>query len=337
MKKFCKFSIISVLIVTAAFAIFKVSSKYRVTLLKDNLDCSVVTKGCDNAKSITVDDNGEIYIGYSDSIKKIDSEGKEKIVYKNKDLEIEDIRYYKNQIYYISKNIIQSFNLENNEVKTIAKDIPLSGNDIDRKLMINDNYMFISIGAKTNSGIDEGEGFDISPIDITLNGVNYGDDKTGAFKEKSIPSSDGEIVKKSAIGNAALYKMNLTNGEIKLYASGIRGITGMDYNSDGKVFAIFSGMENKGIRPVNRDKDYIYNVKNEEWYGWPDFSGGDPIDSPRFKGDALVKNLIKNPPTRMVDAPFFQGSNVNSLREMAIDKDGTVIPKNSMMFWDNSD
>ena len=337
MKKFFKFSLISVLIVTTAFAIFKVSNKYRVSLLKDNIDCSVVTKGCDGAKSITVDDNGEIYIGYSDSIKNIDSEGKEKLIYKNKDLNIEDVKYSNNKIYYISKNMIQSFDLQNGEVETISENIPLSGNGIERKLLINKNNMYVSIGSLTNSGIDEGFGFDKSPIDIILNGVNYGEDKTGAFKEKGTESSEGERIKKSEVGNAALYEVDLSNGKLKLYSSGIRGITGIDYNSKGELMAIFSGMENKGVRPVNRDSDYIYKVNNGSWYGWPDFSGGDPIDSPRFKGDDVIKNIIKNHPNKMIEAPIYQAKSVDSLKEMAIDREGTIIPKDSMLFWDRSE
>ncbi|MDS0525762.1 hypothetical protein NNC19_08735 [Clostridium sp. SHJSY1] len=337
MKRFFKFIIVIVLIVTTAFAVFKVSRKYSVSVLQDDIDCTIITKGLEKAKAITTDDKGYVYIAYSDAIKSINNDGKEKILYKNKDISIEDIAYYNNELIFIANDSLQSFSLENASVDILYSGIPQSGNGINRRLLVNKNTLFLSVGAITNSGITEGNTFDLTPIDITLTGINYGNQKTGAFKKSGEKSEPGEKISKTTIGNAALYSFNLDNKSIKLYASGIRGITGMDIDSKNNIVAIFSGMKNEGLRPINRDKDYIYKVIKGKWYGWPDFSGGDPITSPRFKGNELVKNLIQNPPSKIVLAPLYQHTNVDSLRELAIDINGGVLKKDSYLFWDRNE
>lgn len=337
MKRFFKFSIIIVLIVTTAFAVVKVSRKYSLSILKGDIDCTVITKGLEKAKAITTDENGYIYVAYSDAIKSINNEGKEKLLYKNKDILIEDIAYYNNKIVFISRDSIESFSLEDGGVNTLYSGIPEGGNNISRKLLVNKDNLLLSVGAVTNSGIAEGDKFDFTPLDITLTGANYGSLKTGAFKKFGTKSEEGEKIQKATIGNASLYSLSLENKGIKLYASGIRGITGMDIDSEDKIIAIFSGMKNEGLRPINRDKDYIYKVIKGKWYGWPDFSGGDPIDSPRFKGDELVKTLLQNPPSKLVVPPLYQHGSVDSLRELAIDINGKVLEKDSYLFWDRNE
>lgn len=334
MKKFLKFSLISVLIVTSAFAVFKISSKYRVSILKDDIDCTIITKGCDRGKSIAVDEDGSTYIAYSDSIKLISSDGKETTLYRDKNLNIEELIYLDKGLFIVSNNSLLKFSLEDEEIETIIENIPLGGNDIDRKLLVKDDELYLSIGARTNAGISDGQEKDLYPIDVTLNGVNYGNNRTGAFKASGYPSSENEKIKGETIGNAAVYKVNYRDKSLKLFASGIRGITGFDYDSDGNILAIFSGMKNEGLRPVNRDSDYIYKLNENYWYGWPDYSGGDPISSPKFKGEESVKSLIKNPPNKIVATPFYQSNSLDSLREMAIDREGDVFPSDSIILWD---
>ncbi|MBE6049372.1 MAG: hypothetical protein E7214_01585 [Clostridium sp.] len=336
MKKFFRDVLIIILIVTLAFSVYKISSKYKFDILKDNVECNVILKNCEKARAITIDDNNYKYIAYKESIKSIDNFGKEKVLYKNQDSDIEDIVYWNNKLIYISDDAIQSFSLEDSSVETLCCGIPKGGNGISRKLQVKEDKIFISIGAATNSGIAEGENIDLPPIDLVLNDVNYGQFQTGIFKRVGVKNKDGEKVRGVKIGNGAIYTLNLKNNEIKLFSSGIRGVTGFGFNSEGNIYGIFSGMKNEGLRPVNRDKDYIYEIKGGRWYGWPDYSGGDYISSPRFKGETLIKPLLKKTPVRYMDPPLYQHEEVDSLRELAIDTDGEVLEKNSIVLWDRS-
>lgn len=335
MRKFLKYSIIAILIVTAAFSVLKISNKYSASILKGDIDCTIISKGLEGSKAIAVDYNKNIYIAYSDGLKAIDSEGKEKSLFKNKELNIEDIVYYDNKIIYISGDKLEEYSLESASVKTLCTGIPKSGNEIERKLLLKNDDVYLSIGAVTNSGVAEGKEFDLSPIDITLTGVNY--TGTGAFKGLGIVNEVGEKIRKVKFGNAALYYIDMKNNNINLYSSGIRGITGFDFNSNDEVIAIFSGMKNEGLRPVNRDKDYIYKVEMGKWYGWPDYSGGDPINSPRFKGEEIIKPLIENPPRKVIEGPIYQHNALDTLKELAIDKEGAILEKDSLLFWDKEE
>ena len=86
-------------------------------------------------------------------------------------------------------------------------------------------------------------------------------------------------------------------------------------------------------RPINRDFDYLYKIDKGKWYGWPDFSGGDPISSPRFKGQNVVLPLIKNPPNKIVSAPIYQYSDVGIIKYLAIDKEGRILDKNTKVLF----
>ena len=71
-------------------------------------------------------------------------------------------------------------------------------------------------------------------------------------------------------------------------------------------------MENIGDRPINRDFDYLYKIEKGKWYGWPDYSGGDLISSPRFKDNEKKSRIILNPPNKTVAPPMYQFSDAVS-------------------------
>ena len=102
------------------------------------------------------------------------------------------------------------------------------------------------------------------------------------------------------------------------------------------MIAIVGGMEDSGVRPVKDDFDYIYEIKEKAWYGWPDFSGGDPIISPRFADeDSKLSFVIANHPTEVTLGPMYQHTSVSSLRGLAIDDDGNFLVKDTVIFADS--
>ena len=82
------------------------------------------------------------------------------------------------------------------------------------------------------------------------------------------------------MSNASILRYDLNSKEFITYATGIRNVEGLAVNSIGKLTAIVGGMEDNGVRSVKDDVDYIYDIKEKAWYGWPDFSGGDPMFQP---------------------------------------------------------
>lgn len=345
MKKFLKFLIVSIIIVIIAFSVFKFSSQYRMNTLRNNISWSVAYKNCNGSIAFDRDENKNMYIAYENYIKVIREDGREETLLQNKSLNIENMIFYNNKLFVISKSDLYSYDLQNKEFKLILTNIPCEGKYIDRNLIIKDSKLLLSIGSATNSGVASYDGsyplekipYDTSSIDIILNGFNYGEKKTGGFMPYGNSSEEGQKIKAQDLANASVIEINLNNNKASLYASGIRNIKGWDLDDKGDLIGIIGGMENVGDRPVARDFDYLYKIDKGKWYGWPDFSGGDPITSPRFKGEKIMSPLIANPPNKIVSAPIYRYSDAGIIRYLAIDKEGKILDKNTKIYFDSKE
>jgi hypothetical protein len=316
-----------------------------MNILKNNISWSVECKNCKNSVAFDKDENQNTYIAYDNHIKVIKDDGREETLIQSESLKIGNIVFYNNKLYILSMGNLYEYDLASGNLKSILENIPFEGEYIDRNLIIKDSKLLLAIGAATNSGVVSYDGncplekvpYDKSSIDILLNGVNFGEKKTGAFMPYGNSSEQGQRIRAESLANSCIVQIDLDNNKLSLYASGIRNIKGWDLDSDGKLISIVGGMENVGERPINRDFDYLYKIDKGKWYGWPDFSGGDPINSPRFKGEKLVSPLIANPPNKIVPAPIYQYSSVGTIRYLAIDKEGKILDKNTRVYFDSKD
>ena len=333
MKRFFKFFICSIFIVSLALGIYAYSNRYKLDITKEGIESSLLLKGCEGATAITSGEDLDIYISFKNEIVRIDKNTKINKVYKDTTFNIQDIAYKDGNLYVLSdENFILIDSNEN--IKILRSDLPY-GENVYRNLLVKDDSILISIGSKTNSGIAKrGEEKDISPINLILNGINYGEKNTGAFKDYAVKSKKGEKILGKEIGTSSIVEFNIKNNEISLFASGIKNIKGYDINSQGEVMATVGGIEEGGERGVVRDTDYIYKITKGLWYGWPDFSGGDPISSQRFTNDKRVKPLIKNPPEKIGQTPNYQHNAVNSLGKLVVDRNGSLVGKDSIIFND---
>lgn len=333
MKRFFKFFICSIFIVSLALGIYVYSNRYKLDITKEGIESSLLLKGCEGATAITSGEDLDIYISFKNEIVRIDKNTKINKVYKDTTFNIQDIAYKDGNLYVLSDgNFILIDSNEN--IKILRSDLPY-GENVCRNLLVKDDSILISIGSKTNSGIAKrGEEKDISPINLILNGINYGEKNTGAFKDYAVKSKKGEKILGKEIGTSSIVEFNIKNNEISLFASGIKNVKGYDINSQGEVMATVGGIEEGGERGVVRDTDYIYKITKGLWYGWPDFSGGDPISSQRFTNDKRVKPLIKNPPEKIGQTPNYQHNAVNSLGKLVVDRNGSLVGKDSIIFND---
>lgn len=337
MKRFIKFLLVSIIVVTIAFGIFKVTNKYDLDILNKNIDWSISLKGCEGAKSFAFDEEGNLYLAFEDTIRVLNKDGNDELIIRESKFNILDILYYNKKLYIATDNRILEYNLDAKSYKELITDIPNNGMNKKVNLLLNNDKLYFSVGSNTNSGVvnSKGEAFDIATSPWILTGNNYGDGKTGAFSPYSVSNELGEKVESQKIGNAAILSYDIRTEEVKLYAHGIRNINGWDTDNEGKIKAIVGGMEDLPPRNIKDDKDYIYNLQEENWYGWPDYSGGDPITSPRFTDSVRQEFLIKNHPDKNPSAPIYQDNDVSSLQGLAIDKDGICFEKNTIVFGNN--
>lgn len=303
----------------------------------------VLTAGLKEAKDFTTDDNN-IYIAYKDSIQVVEKNGKSYTLYEFNNGDIRSLQYYDNKLYIINGPSLMSYDITNQKREILIEDIPNFGDYGECKLMLKENKIYIAIGAATNSGVVGLDNkwknqypfnFDISPKDITITDkVNR---SYGAFVPFNTKNTPRQKISGHFPGNASVVVYNPKSKESYLYCWGVRNVKAMDYDSIGNIFAVVGGMEPRGYRGVQGDVDYIYELKSDIWYGWPDYSGGDPITSPRFKSTSGEKLsfILENHPSTNPPAPYYQHKSVNSLTAMTIDREGCFGKKDSIFFFDS--
>lgn len=340
MKRFIKFIAISMLIVTLAFGVYKITNKYDLRIMNKDISWAIKAKGCEGAKAFDFDKNNNLYIAFKDEIKVIDGNSNKEYVIKIKGFNIYDIVCMDNFIIIATDNRVVKYDINSGGYNEIISGLPNLGENKDTKLLLYNDKLYVTVGSNTNSGVvdDEGAAVDKASFQWISTGVTYGDEKTGGFSSYMNSVNKGGKIEEATLSNATILVYDFKNSTIKNYATGIRGIKGIDVNSEGKIIAIFSGMEEKGNRPIKDDSDYIYEIKENVWYGWPDFSGGDVVTSARFFSDVImIKCLIENHPTETPYGPIYQYKNISALNGLAVEKHGGDFPKDTIIFADNKE
>jgi hypothetical protein len=342
-------TILLVGIAAAAIILLKNTYMQNGLALKDGkLSYAVKYKGMNNAVDFTVDNEGNYFIAYKDRIQFVDRAGKSYDLLKDSNLAITSIDYKDNMLYYTTSSKVMSFDISSKEHKELMNGLPNFGDYKDSILKIRGNELYISIGAATNSGVVGSDNIwlagnpfshDISPKDIIVNGKNFGNEKTGAFVSYKTKSLTGQLIPGHFPGNASIILYNMNTGASETFTWGVRNIKGMAFNSESKLIATVGGMEDRGLRPVKGDVDYIFELKKNAWYGWPDYSGGDPLTSPRFKGEnnSRLSFILDNHPTTNPPGPIYLHKSLSTLGTMDIDIKGRLGEKDSIYFYDTRD
>jgi hypothetical protein len=340
-----------VVLAAVAFALFSWKSsfnEYRVTVKDEVIKSHILFKGLNNAVDFTSDMEGNYYIAFKDRLQYINKLGKSYNVFADSKLNITSLDYKEQILYYASQGKVYSYNVTTKENKEIIKGIPNYGDYNSSLIKIYGEYLFVTIGSATNSGVvgqdnlwldNYPENHDVSPKSITIKGINFGKEKTGAFVSYKTSNIKGQIISEHIPGNSSIIIYNLVTGAQETFAWGIRNMKALDVNSEGKILVTVGGMEDRGARPVKGDSDYIYQIKKNKWYGFPDYTGGDPINSPKFKGlnNGVIPYILQKHPTTNPPAPIYQHKTVDSLVSLAIDKKGVLGDKDCIYFYERND
>lgn len=322
--------------------------EYEVNAKDSTVRCSIRYKGLSEARDFTIDEKGNYYIAFKDKIQYIDKNGKSYDLFSNDKLNINSIVYNKGNLYYATDTKVLAYNISTSMVKEIVRYLPNLGDYCKSLLTIKGSKMYITIGAATNSGVvgsdnlwlkDNPYIYDTSPKEIVLSGLQFGNEKTGGFVAYKTKSAKDQVIPAHSPGNASILVCDLNNGNVETFAWGIRNVNGLDFDSNNKLIAAVGGMEDRGLRPVRGDSDYIYEIKKDNWYGWPDFSGGEPITSEIFQGkdNKMIPFILAKHPTENLPQPLYKHKYLNSLGTLAIDSKGIIGEKNSIYFYDNID
>lgn len=352
MKKLVKILFVIAIIILSGIMLksyfYKTHSKIKIEIKDVTLSCNLKYRGLKGAVDFVKDEKGNYYIAYKNSIQVIKTQGQSYDVLKDSNLNIYSLDYYKGNLYYSSGDKVYCYSLQNNKNSILISGMPNYGDYKDSLIRVKDGYIYISIGAATNSSVIGEDNVwvknnlyahDVTPADIVLKGVNFGKENRGAFQSYNTQSVQGQVIPKHFPGNASIITYNLSQGSSDTFAWGIRNVKGMDFTSEGKLICTVGGMENRGSRPIIGDNDYIYQIKKGVWYGWPDYSGGDPVTSPKFKSikNSPLQFVLAVHPSTNPPAPLYQHKTVGTMGALAVDKEGVLNKKNCIFFWDNLD
>ena len=328
------------------FIISKIYSAPPIEIKDKKLGYEIKFKGLKEPRDITLDEEGNIYVAYESKLQRIDKYGKVNNLLEKNEFNIDSIVYYENNIYICSDTRVYKYDIEDNRTTILINDLPNIGDYNKSKIIVNEGNLYITVGAVTNSGIVGEDNLwlskspfsqDISPKSISVKGREF--KGTGAFTSYNTKNTKGQVINGKLPGNSSVIKYNIEANKLSLYSWGIRNIEGIDFSSKGNIIASIGGMEDRGSRPIKGDKDYIYDIKESLWYGWPDYSGGDPVTSPRFKGknNTRVEFILENHQTVNPPSPIYQHSNLSSIKSLAIDKYGVLGEKDGIYFYDYKD
>lgn len=170
-----------------------------------------------------------------------------------------------------------------------------------------DGKLYFTQGACTNTGVVGLDAYelgwlgrlphphDVPGYDVVLSGETFqtwdptaGDDNrhaeavTGAFAPWGGAHQPGVRIEGRTRATAAVLRCEPDGSDLELVAWGVRNGFGIGFLPDGRLLVTDQGADDRGSRPVADVPDYLWEIKQGAWYGWPDYLGGVPITDPRF-------------------------------------------------------
>ncbi len=207
------------------------------------------------------------------------------------------------------------------DVRAVIDQLPSRGDHHTNGPVVGaDGQIYFAQGTATNAGIvgEDNAQFgwlkrfpefhDTPCEDISLTGKNFetsdvlgsGEETvtTGAYSPFGEPTHAGQVIPGDIPCNGAIMKINPDGTGLELVAWGFRNPYGLAFAPDGQLFATDNAYDDRGSRPVWGTGDNLWRVFADQWYGWPDFSGGEPLSGGQFDapGEPELNALLENHP-----------------------------------------
>jgi glucose/arabinose dehydrogenase len=167
-----------------------------------------------------------------------------------------------------------------------------------------DGKLYFGVGTATNAGVVGSDIFayewlpkfpdfhDLPAQDIVLAGRNYeyknvmgnvlATVHSGAYVPFGTETTPGQVVRGSVKCNGSILRCNLDGSGLEVVAWGLRNPYGLAFAPDGRLYATEHGMDDRGGRYIVGDLDDFYEIRQGQWYGWPDFASGVRLDDPHW-------------------------------------------------------
>jgi glucose/arabinose dehydrogenase len=299
--------------------------------------------------ALTFDEQGQIYVvesGYSygeaftgPQLIKIGKDGQKTVIAKGeKNGPWNGVTFHDGSFYVVEGGILEGGRIlrvsRDGNITVLVDGLPSYGDHHTDGLVIHNGYLYFSQGTATNAGVVGKDNYDYGWLsrnpqfhdtpckDVVLLGKNYessnvlnneeGKVQTGAFVPYGTPTSEGQIIRGELPCSGALFRVPLQGGQMELIAWGFRNPFGIAVRND-KIFITDNAFDVRGSRPAWGSGDVLWEVQHGMWYGWPDFSGGMPIEMFKPPGKAKPEPVLKehpnNPPKPVATLGVHSSSN----------------------------
>ena len=227
---------------------------------------------------------------------------------------------YLNGVLYVSHRGFITKLYKDGTRQNIIMGLPSNGDHYNSPVTFSpDNKLYFGQGTVTNSGVvgNDNDWVTTSPLlcdysgdYIMLHGQNFdtynmltdeldGDlATTGAFSPYGITNMPYEFRKRYTKASGSILRSNLDGSKLEQVAWGFRNPAFLKFDNSGLLYTVNNGFNSVGSRPIENATDDFYLVTPDLWYGWPDYSGGEAVNSPRFtpSGGVQPSLLFKNQP-----------------------------------------
>ncbi len=189
--------------------------------------------------------------------------------------------------------------------------IPAAGDHHTNHIVVANDKIYFGQGSATNSGVVGNDNLtlfgwlathpdfhDVPGRDVVLSGKNYDGfmlrsvrrGETGPYKPLGTSAHAGELIEGQLKSNGVVYRCNLDGSELEVFAWGLRNPYGLASRpEDERIFVLDQGADRRGSRPAE-SPDALYELRQDAWYGWPDFLAGKPITDYDEKADFVLKD-----------------------------------------------
>lgn len=275
--------------------------------LSPEYSIEVFALGLDTPIGMVFSENGDLYIALSGIISGSPKvvrlrNGHFEIIAENFISPMTGINYMDENIYVSHKGCITVLN-SNGTRRDIISGLPCNGDHgISNIAFGPDGKIYFGLGTLTNSGVvgvdnqwifDHPLMHDILPVDVMLNGQNFetgnifnsSQEKayTGAFSPYGVPNSLYETKKGVAKASGSILKANRDGTGLELVAWGFRSPVYLNFDREFRLFVSNCSYDVRGSRPIANAPDEFLQITPGVWYGWPDYSAGEPITLSKFR------------------------------------------------------